>query len=57
MIVPESKLLSPLKSTKLPENETPAKMDDSYKLVMSVDMVRARLSELRLENLVEGCVE
>ncbi len=57
MIVPASNNLSPFKSTTLPENETPANMDDSYKLVMSVDMVRARLSELRFENLVEGCVE
>lgn len=56
-MVPASNDLSPFKSTTLPENETPAKMDDSYKLVMSVDMVRARLSELRFENLVEGCVE
>jgi hypothetical protein len=32
-------------------------MDDSYKLVMSVDMVRARLSELMFENFVEACAE
>jgi hypothetical protein len=48
---------SAFRSATLPEKETPAKIDDSYKLVMSVDMVRAKLSELRLENFVEACVE
>jgi hypothetical protein len=57
LMVPTSRHMSPLKSATLPEKDTPARMDDSYKLVISVDMVRARLSELWLENLVEGCVE
>jgi hypothetical protein len=57
LIVPISRAISASKSATLSEYETPAKSEFSYKLVMSVDMVWAKLSELWLEKIVEGCVE
>lgn len=56
-IVRTSKPSSASRSATLSESETCAKMEGSYKLVMSVDMVRAKLSELWLEKMVEGCAE
>jgi hypothetical protein len=41
----------------LSEKDIRAKSDDSYRLVMSVDNVRAMLSELWFENMVETCAE
>jgi hypothetical protein len=57
LTAPISKHISPFKFAALPENEALVKSEDSYKLVISVDMVRAKLSELWFENMVEGCPE
>lgn len=56
-MVPVSKPISASRSATLSEYGTPAKTDGSYKLVMSVAKVRAKLSELWFENMVEGCAE